>query len=777
VPVKGINYRDSNEQFNFFASVNQNLFIGEYEGLRDVCFDPAPLARDLDLAHFTGRDWLIGKIDGFIEARPRGHLIIHAEPGLGKSALAAHVVGTRRWLHHFTRLPGGKSPEAARKSLAAQLIARWGLLDEWAPGGVLPAAAAGPDWFAWLLEAAAEKCREAGAAERIVLVVDGLDEAEAETPAGGGLPLGLPDSLPDGVFVVATSRFGIDPVRNPADWLEIGIEGADNLADMLRFIEDVTGPDGGDSRLIEALARGGVDLAWFRRELARSCAGVWIYLRYVLDEIRDGAREPRSVGDLPGDLAGYYAEQVRRWLGDPGDEAARHRWERVRLPLLGVLAAARAPLTVAELASFAGVPTPEARAFIEETASAFLSHGDGGPPGTPLYALRHQSLRDLLTGTAAAEHPDLASLEPAFAAQTGLAHQQITSALIPPGPPAERDWDSVGQYARYHLAAHAASCDALDGLADDPGFLLATDPVSFLAQRARLRTQGGRRVLAAFELSLGGWAASTDMERMTRLAASADRVRATALVAACAQRCQEEWPVGWAAWAGDGFRQLTGYDDWVFAVAIGRADDRDVLVSGSIEGTVRTWDAVTGNPIGGPLTGHDHAVYAVATGRTGNRDVIISGSRDGTLRTWDAGTGNPTGPILTRHDGAVTAVATGRIGNRDVIVAGSRDGTVRTWDAITGDAAGATLTGHDSEVTAVATGRAGDRDIVISGSRDGSVRAWDAATGDPVGPVDPVITEHHGPVIVVATGRAGDRDVIISGDSKGTLRVDEYRPR
>jgi len=770
VPVRGAHYRVGKKQWNYFAPITRNFFTGASGRLRDVCFDPAPLARDLDLVHFTGREWLIEKVDGFIEARPRGHLIIHAETGLGKSTLAAHLVGTRPWLHHFTRLPGGRSPEAARKSLAAQLIARWDLLDEWAPGGVLPPAAAEPDWFAWLLDAAARKCREEGTGEHIVLVVDGLDEAEA--PASGSLPLGLPESLSDGVFVVATSRFGIDPARNPADWLELEVESADNLADMLRFIDQATSPDGGDGRLVEALGRAGVDPAWFRREVASSCAGVWIYLRYILDEIRDGTRDPRGVGNLPDDLAGYYAEQVQRWRGDPDgdpdDETAKHRWERVRLPLLGVLAAARAPLTVAELASFSGVPTAAARASIEETFRVFLNPDDNGPPGAPRYALGHQSLRDLLTGNSPGR------LAPMFAAQTELAHRQITAALIPAGAPTERDWDSVGQYARHHLAAHAAACDALDGLAGDPGFLLATDPVSFLANRASLRTQGGKRALAALELSRGDLESSAGPERMADLAASAARVHATALVTACAQRCADEWPVGWAAWAGEGYRQLTGYYDWVFAVATGRAGERDVLVSGASDGAVRIWDPVTGSPIGESLHRHGHAVYAVATGRTGNRDIIVSGSRDGTVRTWDAANGNPTGPLLAGHDSAVTAVATGRIGNREVIISGYRDGTVRTWDAVNGKPAGPALTRHHSEVTAVATVQDGDRDILITGYRDGTVQIRDAATGNPAGPA---LTGHHGPVTFVANGRTGDRDVIVSGDLRGTVMVAEYRPR
>ena len=66
-------------------------------------------------------------------------------------------------------------------------------------------------------------------------------------------------------------------------------------------------------------------------------------------------------------------------------------------------------------------------------------------------------------------------------------------------------------------------------------------------------------------------------------------------------------------------------------MAIGRAGDRDIIVSGSEDETVRVWDAVTGNPVGSALAGHDGEVHAVAIGRAGNRDIIVSGSADRTM--------------------------------------------------------------------------------------------------------------------------------------------------
>jgi hypothetical protein len=578
--MQGVQHGDQNLQQNYFAPITIGLFAGAFERLQDVCFDPAVLERDLDLARFTGREWLVSRIDEFITTRSRGYVIVQAEAGVGKSSLAAHLVGVRPWLHHFTRLPGGRSPEAARKSLAAQLIARWDL-DDWAPGGILPGAAERPDWFDRLLHSAARRRDEQEPGIPIVLVVDGLDEAEAGASVDTGLPLGLPTSLPDGVFVVATSRFGIDralqAIRNPADWLQIEVEGPNNLDDMRRFIREITDPQTGDQALTEALKTAGVNISRFRRTLADRCAGVWIYLRYVLDEIRDGTRDARQVNRLPGDLAGYYAQQINRWRGDPANPASRILWQQIYLPLLGVLAAARGPLTIQELTKFSGVAGEETiRAFVEETARAFLNrHRDEA--GETRYVLRHQSLRDLLTGVVPDRRPDLEGLAGGLAAQTRLSHQMIAASLIPPEAVGERSWQGSSPYARDYLAAHAAACGLLDDLINDPGFLTVARPDAVLAQRGNLHSHEGERALAAFEMSLNGWTSCGEHDRVERLAANAARVNADSLHDVCTKLSDTTWPIRWAAWSGRSHRTLAGHGGWVNAVAIGRADDRDII--------------------------------------------------------------------------------------------------------------------------------------------------------------------------------------------------------
>jgi WD40 repeat protein len=122
------------------------------------------------------------------------------------------------------------------------------------------------------------------------------------------------------------------------------------------------------------------------------------------------------------------------------------------------------------------------------------------------------------------------------------------------------------------------------------------------------------------------------------------------------------------------------------------------------------------------LEGHEGGVWSVAFSPDGKQ--IVSGSLDSTLRVWDAVSGNCQN-TLAGHLGFVTSAAFSPDGKQ--IVSGSNDGTARVWNAVSGDCQN-TLAGHTSSVNSVAFSPDGKQ--IVSASNDGTVRMWDAMSGE-----------------------------------------------
>jgi hypothetical protein len=268
---------------------------------------------------FVGREEVRQALDRFLAGHRRGYFLVRGGPGQGKTAVACHLVREHGWLHHFVSRTGGRAePRLILRSLIAQLSAR------------VPAGVSLPDGVPELTKALEDLL--AGAAARhkpLVLVVDALDELP--DAAGDELPFLVREGLPEGVYVVVTSRpgdrldrlvaalFGV-----PHEVFDLGPLGLPEMAAVLRA------------------SRPGLAQAEVER-IADVCQGNPLYLRAVTQEL--GRNPGFDLRDLPAGIEGFFRRATAGVRDGPGG---------LLRDVLGLLAAARKPLSLRELAEITG---------------------------------------------------------------------------------------------------------------------------------------------------------------------------------------------------------------------------------------------------------------------------------------------------------------------------------------------------------------------------------------------------------------------------------------
>lgn len=178
--------------------------------------------------------------------------------------------------------------------------------------------------------------------------------------------------------------------------------------------------------------------------------------------------------------------------------------------------------------------------------------------------------------------------------------------------------------------------------------------------------------------------------------------------------------------------------------------DGRLLLTASMDGTLRLWDGHTGAPVGEPLRGHAGEVLAAAFSPDGR--LVAAGGGDSVVRIWDVASGNQIGDPLTGFSGLVLGLGFSPDGRH--IVAGGSDHTLRIWTV----SAALPLPGQ-----IVAFGPDGDRIAVAA--TDGMITVWDPATMAPIGaPLDTGIE-----VTAVQFGPDGNRLLVVGPD--GAVRL------
>jgi hypothetical protein len=325
-------------------------------------------------AVFGGRSEEISTLDQFLNDAGRSWLLMLAPAGRGKTALMFRWVALVRergeWdvtFYPFSLRYQTASADVALRTVEAALATFHGVALEEFAGDVEQLRYAVAD----LLR------REPPAGRKLLLVLDGLDEAEV-----GGWEVGrdlFPRSLPARVKVVCSSR-------NPALWTRGNwLERLGWSASEVSFLDLGPLERRAASEILEAAGFAGNDE--LVAEVYRVSEGDPLTMRYTVEALQSGELSPGTLTAFPAGLTAF----VEYWLSELDLEASRD--DSVHL-ILGLLTVALAPLSWGDIEAMA-TEIPRRRAILRQAVRRVRRFvvGDGSPESG--YALGHPRLREV----------------------------------------------------------------------------------------------------------------------------------------------------------------------------------------------------------------------------------------------------------------------------------------------------------------------------------------------------------------------------------------------
>ncbi|KAF5639275.1 vegetatible incompatibility het-e-1 [Fusarium sp. NRRL 52700] len=156
---------------------------------------------------------------------------------------------------------------------------------------------------------------------------------------------------------------------------------------------------------------------------------------------------------------------------------------------------------------------------------------------------------------------------------------------------------------------------------------------------------------------------------------------------------------------------LEGHDGTVTTVAV--SSDSQLIASGGVDETVKTWDIATGE-CRYTLEGHGDTINSITFLPDGQ--TLASASKD--IKIWDTRTGVCL-QTLEGHNDDVNSLASSPDGQ--YLASGSFDHTIKVWSAKMGKCI-RTLEGHSDWVNSVAFSP--NNQYLVSGSDDNTVKIW-----------------------------------------------------
>ncbi|MFH8407413.1 caspase family protein [Streptomyces sp. NPDC018019] len=729
--------------------------------------------------YFSGRARVLAELVEWLTATAencRG-TVVTGSPGCGKSAVLGRVVALSDGLYR-TRLDlSGADPATVvpQGCVSAAVHARHKRLEE-VVERIAQALDADADGAAALLQ---ELTRRGRQGPPLVIVVDAVDEAGSDTAAdagGHGEPRRItrellrPMSEIPGVRLLVGTRHelvtSLGPTFRVLD-LDDDAYRADD-SDVAGYVTrvllaaeepDVPTPYRGRDQLARTVAAG----------VAERAAGVYLYARTTARTLRSDSSavdvsKPGWADELPSEIGEAFDDYLARF----GPDEPRVRRLLLSLAFSEGKGLPRGRIWAALTSVISGAEcTEEDISWLLDVAEAYVAEVTDDDSRS-VYRLYHKALAEHLRRSA------------------GRAPEEIQRAIVdalvgtvPRSPEgAGPDWFAAPPYVRQHLAVHAEAAGRLTELIKDPGFLLASEPLSLLRALTSVSVEGDvpRSIRSSYEQIAHRMVPDRPLrDRAADLQLSARRCGAGEL----ADRIDHigvplPWSARWAWWSASGaHRLLKGHASAVNCVAVGDLDGRPIAVTGGHDKTARVWDLATQQQVGEPLAA-GIGVSAVAVGDIGDYTVALTGGVDGTVEVWDLSAGQQYGTGMRGHTNRIEDIAIGEVGGRPVVLTASGDGTARLWDLTTRQQIGRNLTAHKRTVHAAALGEVAGRPVAVTGGADKRAYVWDLTdllhgTGQRI--EGEPLTGHTGDVTAVAVGRRDGRAVALTGDDSGLLRL------
>jgi hypothetical protein len=326
---------------------------------------------------FVGREFVFQAIAEFLASQPNGYFIIEAEPGVGKSAIAAEYVRRNACIAHFNvRSQGINRADQFLESVCTQIISRYNL-----PYPSLPSDATRDGKF--LAQLLGEVETKAGT--RLVIVIDALDEVDQTDHSGANI-LFLPVTLPKNIYILMTRRPVTLPFTaiSPQQVFDLMVYRDESLQDIQTYIRGAMQRQ----QLRAWIDAQELTVDEFIIQLANKSENNFMYLRYVLREIERGVYRDFSMETLPQGLQAYYEEHWRR-MGMTEKER-----KRTKIKIVYVLAELREPVSRQLIAEFASEDAFTVQEVLDEWEQ-FLRQEY--VDGQTCYSIYHLSFCDFLS--------------------------------------------------------------------------------------------------------------------------------------------------------------------------------------------------------------------------------------------------------------------------------------------------------------------------------------------------------------------------------------------